>query len=74
MRYGDKLAVAAWVRELDKKQQRSAIEDREGDLTAGAWAAGDRERNGLWNRVPVRKGGIKICSLPSLQTGVGKET
>lgn len=45
MRYGDKWEAATQVRELDQKQQRSAVEDREGDLTAGAQAASDRERN-----------------------------
>ena len=29
--------------------ERSAVEDREGDLTAGARATGDRERNGVWS-------------------------
>lgn len=76
VRYGDKWAVATWVRELDQKQQRSAIEDRQGDLTAGACAAGDRERNGVWSRVQVRKrrkptqrlqdGETKIYRVPSL--------
>lgn len=45
VKYGDKCEVVRWVRELDQKQQRSAAEDREGDLTAGAQGKCNRERN-----------------------------
>lgn len=42
-RYGDKWEVGTWVRQLDQKQQRSAMEDGEGDLPGGGVCRSEEE-------------------------------